>query len=203
MLEELLVHLNLIGHYFEHLSNQFKSRNFKQHNDYSDCQKDLLDAPFITQLSFDCKPMAHFVQLNCKVEMLTINLMWFKRVNPLQNFGGSTILKIRTNTLAKHSLVNFVIPAWLYVIRSTEQLFCDDNAISSLPEIFITCYCNYKVWNNLGNLKNLPWSFEKTADRHVCIETFNKCSGFFWKYLLILNFFTRILNNQDDFLCIM
>ena len=154
-------------------------------------KKIYFDAPFITQLSFDCKPTAHFVQLNCKVEMLTTNLMWFKRANPLQNFGGSTILKIRTNTLAKHSRVNFVISAWLYVIRCTEQIFCDDNVISSLPEIFITCYCNCKVWNNLGNLKNLPWSFEKTADCHVCIETFNKCSGVFWKYFINPKFFHK------------
>ena len=116
-------------------------------------KKIYFDNPFITRLSFDCKPTAHFVQLNFKLEMLTINLMWFKRANALQNFGGSTILKMRTNTFAKDSRVNFVISAWLYVIRCTEQIFCDDNVISSLPEIFITCYCNYKVWNNLGNLE--------------------------------------------------
>ena len=48
-----------------------------------------------------------------------------------------------------------------------------------------------------GNIQNLPWSFEKTADRHVCIETFNKGSGgFFWKYFSNPKFFHKNSENS-------
>lgn len=166
-------------------------------------KKIYFDAPFITQLSFDCKPTAHFVQLNCKVERLTINLMWFKRANPLQNFGGSTILKIRTNTLANRSRVNFVISAWLYVIRCTEQIFvmimqylhCQKFSLTVVATI--KCEIIFVIWKIYhGPLKKL------LTDMFL-LKHLTNVLGFFGSILLILNFFTRILNNQDHFLCIM
>ena len=81
--------------------------------------------------------MTNLAQLNCKVEMLTTNLVWLKWANPSQNSDGHSIRKIRNNNISKRSRVNCIVSAWLYVIRYTERIAVDDNAVSSLPEISI------------------------------------------------------------------
>ena len=80
--------------------------------------------------------MTNLVQLNCKVEMLSTNLVWLKWANPSQKSGSHSILNIRDNN-SKRSRVNCIVSAWLYVIRYTERIVVDDNAVSSLPEISI------------------------------------------------------------------
>ena len=68
--------------------------------------------------------------------------------------------------------------------------FCETYVYVSVNSFF-SCGCSVYSFSFYGNLGTLPWCFEKTADCHICIETFNKGSVFF--------FFTGILKIQDDF----
>ena len=57
--------------------------------------------------------------------------------------------------------------------------FCETYVYVSVNSFF-SCGCSVYSFSFYGNLGTLPWCFEKTADCHICIETFNKGSVFFF-----------------------